>query len=122
MLLPLDEIYARVERRYPGVKVTTASLQEHRDDSLAVYLRSTTRRERDAMPPRVGERFRYAACPWLETAVARAHTPAIIVRPTRWSVMEFLFFATRLAPERHRQPAGGLAVFKGGVPSAGWTH
>ena len=41
-LLPLDEIYARVEQRYPGTKVTTASLPEHPDDSVAVYLRATT--------------------------------------------------------------------------------
>lgn len=40
--LPLEEIYSRVEQRYPGSKATTASLPEHPDDSVAVYLRSTT--------------------------------------------------------------------------------
>ena len=39
--VPLSEVYALVERRFPGTKVTTAVLQERPDDALVVYLRST---------------------------------------------------------------------------------
>jgi uncharacterized iron-regulated membrane protein len=38
----LSEVYARVERRFPDGRVTTAVLQEKPDDALVVYLASKT--------------------------------------------------------------------------------
>lgn len=50
--VPLADVYASVEARFPGTLVTTTVLQKHPDDALVVYLRSkgsteSTRRGND---------------------------------------------------------------------------